>query len=84
MTQKQYLDSEVYKFLRFQFPEKTQLQVLEIFNHEIEYHLNEDGDKILIEGAGLNHVMGWSDKNGIYSLLDEDRDFDEKFQEGEE
>ena len=29
-------------------------------------------------------VMGWSDKNGIYGLFDEDREFDEKFQEGEE
>jgi hypothetical protein len=28
--------------------------------------------------------MGWSGKNGIYGLEDEDRYFDEKFQEGEE
>lgn len=83
MTQTQYIESEVFKFLRFQFPEKKQLEVLEIFNHKIEYSLNEEGNEILIAGAGLNHVMGWSDNNGIYSLIDEDREFDEKFQEAE-
>lgn len=84
MTNKQFEQSEVYKFLRSQFPEKTQLEVLEIMNHEIYWSFNQEENEILIEGHGLNHAMGWSESKGIYSLVDEDRDFDEKQQEGEE
>lgn len=82
MTVTQQLDSEVYKYLRFVYPEKTMLEVLEIQNHKIDYGFNEDGDKVAISGNGLNVVFGWGD-NGIYSLIDEDRDFDEAFQSGE-
>jgi len=84
MTTKQYEESEVYKFLRNLWSDKTMLEVLTIMINEISWSFNEDENEILIEGHGLNQVMGWSDINGIYCLNDEDRDFDEINQENRE
>jgi len=82
MTQDQFIQSEVYKLVKFQNPGLTQLQVVQKVT-KINYHFSEDGKQILLEGDGYNDVFGWSDKDGIFDLDDGDREFDEKFQEGE-
>ena len=82
MTQTQFIQSEIYKLVKYQHPEMTQLQVVHKVN-EITWSLDETEKKIHLEGGGYNHVYSWSDVVGIYCLEDENRDFDEKFQEGE-
>ena len=82
MTQEQFIQSEIYKLVRLDFPDLTQLEVVHKVN-EISWNFNEDENQIHLEGENYNTVYGWSDKTGICSLEDEDREFDEKFQEGE-
>ncbi len=84
MNQIDYIKSEVKNYIKFLYPELNETDL----NNKVagsEYHLNEEGNRILIEIQGEKQgiVCGWSDTNGIYGL-DEDRDFDEQYQEGEE
>lgn len=88
MTQTQFVEQEVKNYIKFLFPKTTEKQLDERFK-ESDYRFNEEQNRILIDiniGSGTKYktiVMGWSDTNGIYGLVDEDRDFDEKFQEGD-
>ena len=82
MTQTQFIQSEIYKLVKYQHPEMTQLEVVHLVN-QITWDFSEDEKKIHLEGGGYNHVYSWSDTIGIFALEDEDRAFDEKFQEGE-
>ena len=89
MTQTQFVEQEVKNYIKFLFPKVTEKQLDERFA-ESDYRFNEEENRILI-GVRIDNsvkyktiVMGWSHDNGIYGLVDEDRDFDEKFQEGED
>lgn len=82
MTQDQFIQSEIYKLVRFDYPSLTQLEIVHKVN-EISWDFNEDESKIHIEGGGYNIVFGWNDETGFFSLEDEDEEFDEKRQEGE-
>jgi len=88
MTQTQFIEQEVKNYIKFLFPKVTEKQLEERFA-ESDYRFNEDQDRIFIDirtNSSTKYetfVMGWSDKNGIYGLFDEDRDFDEEFQEGD-
>ena len=81
-----FIQSEIINYLKFLFPELTEKKIDEKFKNT-EFSLNEERNRILIEIKDDNKIkgitMGWSDDNGIYGLVDEDREFDEKFQEGE-
>jgi hypothetical protein len=83
MTQ-QFIKSEVKNYIKFLFPELNDEQINEKFE-QTEFNLNEEQDKILIEikdgKTFKGFTMGWSYEKGIYGLVDEDRDFDLKFQE---
>ncbi len=84
MTQTQFVEQEVKNYIKFLFPELNEEQLDNKFE-ETDYFFNEEENRIILEIKGLQPIaMGWSDKNGIYGLEDEDRAFDEKFQEGEE
>lgn len=89
MTQTQFVENEVKAYIKFLFPKVTDKQLEERLQ-ESDYRFNEDQDRIFIDirtNSSTKYetfVMGWSDTNGIYGLNDEDREFDEKFQEGEE
>ena len=83
MTRDQLIQSEIYKLVKFDHPELTKLQIVHMVN-DISWDFSEDDKKIHIEGSGYNHVFGWNDTTGFFNLVDEDRDFDEKFQEGKE
>lgn len=86
MTQTQFVEQEVKNYLKFLFPELNEEQLDNKFE-ETDYIFNEEENRIIlmvnIDKKYKEIVMGWSDKNGIYGLFDEDRDFDEKFQEGD-
>ncbi len=89
MTQTQFVEQEVKNYIKFLFPKVSEKQLDDRFA-ESDYRFNEEQNRILIDIRIDNStkyetiVMGWSDTNGIYGLEDEDRAFDEKFQEGEE
>jgi len=89
MTQTQFVENEVKNYIKFLFPKVSEKQLDDRFA-ESDYRFNEEQNRILIDIRIDNNtkyetiVMGWSDTNGIYGLVDEDRDFDEKFQEGED
>lgn len=87
MTQTQFVENEVKAYIKFLFPKVTDKQLEERLQ-ESDYRFNEELDKITvdirIDNKYQSITLGWSDDNGIYGLNDEDREFDEKFQEGEE
>lgn len=87
MTQTQFVENEVKAYIKFLFPKVTDKQLEERLQ-ESDYRFNEEMDKITvdirIDNKYQSITLGWSDDNGIYGLNDEDREFDEKFQEGEE
>ena len=88
MTQTQFVENEVKNYIKFLFPKVSEKQLDDRFA-ESDYRFNEEQNRILIDIRIDNNtkyetiVMGWSDTNGIYGLEDEDRKFDEKFQEGD-
>jgi len=88
MTQTQFVENEVKAYIKFLFPKVTDKQLNERLQ-ESDYRFNEEHNRILIDVRIDNStkyetiVMGWSDTDGIYGLEDEDRKFDEKFQEGD-
>ena len=81
-----FIQSEIINYLEFLYPNLTEKKIDKKFKNT-EFSLNEDRNRILIEindnGVINGITMGWSDDNGIYGLVDEDRDFDLKFQDGE-
>ena len=87
MTQTQFVENEVKAYIKFLFPKISDKQLNERLQ-ESDYRFNEEMDKITvdirIDNKYQSITLGWSDDNGIYGLNDEDREFDEKFQEGEE
>lgn len=68
MTQDQFIKQEVYKMMRSNDEGVDAVRLAEIVENEVEINFNEDGNKLLVVGNGYNHVFGWSDVNGIYSL----------------
>jgi len=83
MTQTQFIEQEVKNYIKFLFPELNEEQLDNKFE-ETDYFFNEEENRIILKIKGLQPIaMGWSGKNGIYGLEDEDRYFDEKFQEGD-
>ena len=83
MTQTQFVEQEVKNYIKFLFPELNEEQLDNKFE-ETDYFFNEEENRIILEIKGLQPIaMGWSGTNGIYGLEDEDRAFDEKFQEGD-
>lgn len=68
MTQDQFIQSEIYKLVRFDYPLKKQLEVVEMVN-KIDFSFSENGKEILVEGCGYNNVYGWSEEKGVISLL---------------
>ena len=85
MTQTQFVENEVKAYIKFLFPKVTDKQLEERLQ-ESDYRFNEEMDKITvdirIDNKYQSITLGWSDDNGIYGLNDENRQFDEKFQEG--
>ena len=81
MNDDQFVLSEIYKVVKFQNLEWTQLQIVHEVNL-ISWTFNECHDKIALEMTNGNWVFAWDDLKGISALVDEDREFDESFQEG--
>jgi len=86
MTQDQFIKQEIYKLFREEDEAIDAVELARIVDEEISWDFSEDEKKIHIEGHGYNHVYRWSDDKGILGLcnaIDEDAEFDEKYQEGE-
>ena len=81
MNDDQFVLSEIYKLVKFQNPEWTQLQIVHETNL-VRWTFSEDHSKIALEMTGGNWVFAWDDLKGFSALVDEDREFDESFQEG--
>lgn len=87
MTEKQFIQSELYKLVKFDYPELKQLDWVRMVN-TLTWDFSDDGKKIHIFSAdsNYNHVYWWSDEKGILGMVGDDggdEEFDRLYQEGE-
>lgn len=66
MSEKQIVERELYILVKYLHPEFSQLQVVQKVN-QLSWYINEEEGKMLVEGAGMNQVVGWNGNN-IYSI----------------